>query len=135
MVYRFGWGGCGAFSHNFVAFLHACIAHRKGLDFFKRAKFDHPIVKEKIQKIFGNDEYQKILVVYQTHPSLLPKDLEQFDIKVWFIADIIRELKKKGQMKGSRDDVLRVIELIRLVEEYEEKRKQKKVSKKGKMKQ
>lgn len=99
------------------------IPHRKGLDFFKKAKFDHPIVKEKIREIFGDDEYFKILVVYQTHPSLSRKDVEQFDIKIWFIADLIRVLKKKGQMKGSRDDVLRVIELIRLVEKYEKKHK------------
>lgn len=103
--------------------------YRRGLDFFVKEKFGHPVVMNSVRELFGDEKYSKVLVVFQTHESLLPKDAKEVGIEIWFMADIIRRLKEKGKMKGSRDHVLRIIELIKLVEEYERKH-QKNASKK-----
>jgi hypothetical protein len=90
--------------------------HKNGLDYFKKDKFEHPLVKEKINEIFGETEYSKVLVVWNVEDiSLLDVARKQYGFEIWFIDDLINEILVKGNLKGSRDDVLRLIELISIL--------------------
>lgn len=101
--------------------------HRRGLDYFHKSKFEHPRVKSKIKEFFGDSDYNKILVVFHIdtgglddHVILLPAK-EMYSIDIWFITDILEILKEKIDIIGSRDDVLRLIELIAKSEREEKK--------------
>jgi len=99
------------------------IPHRDGIDFFHREKFKHKNVKEKILEIFGKEPYQKILVVWDVdNPSVISLAERKYNIEIRFIDEIIDEIIDKGKVRGSRDDVLRLIELMSLLETKEEKR-------------
>jgi hypothetical protein len=105
------------------------IPHRDGIDFFHREKFNHQFVREKIQEIFGNSKYCKILVVWNTEDNFaqLPQIAKQkYDFEVRGLRGIIHDLTQKRVTFGSRDDVLRIMELVSLVE-HEEKAFRKKI--------
>jgi len=90
--------------------------HKNGLDYFQKEKFEHKAVKEKIRELFGTTKLNKWLVVYTTEmgndPSWIQTAYNRFGIKVILINDIVEVLKGKIETKGSRDDVLRLLELI-----------------------
>lgn len=66
---------------------------------------------------FGNVNYQKILVVWNTEDiSLAGISLEKYGIGICYIDDLINDLLVKGNIKGSRDDILRVIELVSILQ-------------------
>jgi len=90
--------------------------HRNGVDFFIKEKFNHPTIREKIVEIFGHEEYyQKILVVWDIFDrSIVPWSKTQYDLNICFMSDFLRELMQKRVLKGSRDDVLRTVELLQL---------------------
>jgi len=95
--------------------------HRNGLDWFKKEKFEHPYVLERIKEIFGSlEDYEKILVVFTTEKGYAPEWIEEaykkYGIRVWFIRDVIEALKERIRVVGARDDVLRLIELISMIE-------------------
>jgi len=99
-------------------------AHKIGLDFFHSKKFNHPTVKNAVYEIFGDLNYRKMLVIWDVQDlSLLDEAKEKFDIEILFIDDLLRGLIEKGKTKGSRDDILRIVELMRLLEEETRKRK------------
>lgn len=90
--------------------------HKNGLDFLSKEKFEHPLVKEKILEIFGNADYKKFLVVWDIEDiSLAGISLDKYGLCICTIDVLINELLVKGNLKGSRDDVLRVIELVSIL--------------------
>lgn len=98
------------------------IAHKIGIDYFAKEKFDHPLVKEKIKEIFGNINYVKILVVWDVQDEALVEEAKKiFDIEIWFIIEMIYDLMEKGKIRGSRDDILRTVELMGLFEKNKKK--------------
>lgn len=101
---------------------HKGSAHRRGLDFFSEKKFNHPSVTKKIHELFGNSKYRKILVVWNTEDNFaqLPKiALEKYGIEVYGLRGMIHGLMQNMVTSGSRDDVLRIIELVSLVRQEE----------------
>ena len=91
-------------------------AYRIGLDYFSEKKFNHPMITEKIRQFFGESDYHKVLVVW--HAGNLPAysriALEKYGFDVWALRNIFTELVEKGCTSGSRDDVIRVVELLSL---------------------
>jgi hypothetical protein len=85
-------------------------------DDFEKKKFENPLVKHKICELFGNAPYSKALVVWDVKDNKVAGAAKkQFGIDIWFIRDVIQELKQaisNGKIKGSRDDILRVLELV-----------------------
>ena len=91
-----------------------------GLDYFAKKKFDHPVVTEKILELFRDSNYQKVLVVWEVDDYHLISIAEKkFKYKLWFIGDILDSLIDKGSIRGSRDDVLRTIELLSKMKKHE----------------
>jgi hypothetical protein len=87
--------------------------HRDGLDYFVRVKFDQK-AREFIKEITGMENCQKVIVLAKIHKgeeSQVYDESERLGIKIWKIQDIIKELSKIP-LKGSRDDILRIIELF-----------------------
>jgi hypothetical protein len=104
--------------------------HKDGLDYFSKEKFEHPQIKAFINAIFLNANYQKILVVWNTHGEQITKIAEsEYGIRVMQMKEIINEFLKSTRTSGSRDDVLRILELVSLARK-EEKSLQKSVAKK-----
>ena len=97
-------------------------SHRIGLDYFQKEKFNHPAVVERIKELFGDTNYDKILVVWTVKDTdamgenFRANAYHEYGIHVYHIMDMINLLKEKGTMRGSRDDVLRLIELISLLD-------------------
>jgi hypothetical protein len=80
-------------------------------------------VKQKIREVFGEVPYHKILVVWNTQDNfeILPRIAEkQYGIEVMGLRGMIHEFTHKKVTSGSRDDILRVLELVYLPE-HEEK--------------
>jgi len=89
-------------------------ALKKGdLAYFNKRKFEHTTVKEKIRETFGNSGYRKVLVVWDTEKNANVSEMakNQFNIEVWLMKDLLNKLMEKI-VSGSRDDVLRLIELM-----------------------
>jgi len=94
-------------------------AHRIGLDFFHKQKFNHPTVVKKINEIFGSTEYRKILVVWDVQEkSVVEQAKKIYGIEVWFLQKLLMRLiafaKDRGA-KGSRDDIMRIVEMFALM--------------------
>lgn len=90
-------------------------AHRRGLNFFAKEKFNHPAVLEKVRALFGNLNYRKVLVVWDVQDkSVVTQAKELYGIEVWFLKEILVHLTTKINTRGSRDDILRMIELVAL---------------------
>jgi hypothetical protein len=74
-------------------------------------------VKKKIKEIFGDSEYQKVLVVLEVDKlPLIKKAQKSYGINIWFIDDIIERIIRGGATTGSRDDVLRTLELVSILQ-------------------
>ena len=89
-------------------------SHKNGLDYFKREKFEHQAVTTRIKELFGDLNYSKVLVVHDTEEptkSFIQRALKKFGIYV-LMKDIIADLKEEVKVKGSRDDIMRFVELI-----------------------
>lgn len=85
--------------------------HKNGLDYFYKEKFQHPEILSSIKKILGNADYRKVLVVWNAESEVSENAKKQYRIDVMFLGRIIRELLREQTTSGSRDDVLRVLEL------------------------
>ncbi len=95
--------------------------HKRGLDYFEKEKFSHDAVVSVIHEIFGDLNYRKILLVWEVEDeSVIEHSRKKYSIDIWFVSDLIEALDEKiykGFIRGSRDDVLRTIELITRVHE------------------
>lgn len=91
--------------------------HRRGLDYISRRKFNHKAVIEKINQLWGDSKYRKILVTWGIHSDVivLADSKRMYDIEVYYMEDFIKRLiaavAERG-IKGSRDDVIRIYELL-----------------------
>jgi hypothetical protein len=93
--------------------------HKDGLDYFDKEKFEDLTVKQRIREVFGDVPYHKVLVVWNTQDNFaeIPKIAEQkYGIGVMGLRGMIHEFTHKQVTSGSRDDVLRLMELIALEE-------------------
>jgi len=87
--------------------------HRRGLDTLSKEKFEHPVVKRKVQEIFGAAQYKKVLVVWEVEDtSVVEVAKEDYGIEIWRMSDLLKELKEVIGTRPYRDDVLRTIQLI-----------------------
>lgn len=97
--------------------------HRNGLDYFQKEKFEHPSVKQKIRELFGKVDYHKILVVWRTmdHKTLTEIAEKEYGIEIMPISLLILKFTSDRTTSGSRDDILRTMELVSLVGRMEAK--------------
>jgi hypothetical protein len=87
--------------------------HRRGMDTLNEMKFSHPTVVKAINRLFGGQEYSKILVVWAIDDSnVITKSRALYGVNVWRMPQIISELTQEVETKAYRDDVLRTIQLI-----------------------
>jgi len=87
--------------------------HKIGLDYFHKEKFEHAIVKEKIHEFFGDSEYHKWLVVWHVqNKGIIGRALQEYDIEIYWLHELINNLRNQRLTSGSRDDVLRLIEFF-----------------------
>jgi len=90
---------------------------KRAVDYFANNKFNHATVMNNVIDIFGSSHYVKVLVVWDVDElSVLERAEKEFSIKIWFIDDLLEALVNEGKIKGSRDDILRVVELLSLLE-------------------
>jgi len=86
------------------------------LDEIREKKFEHPTVKQEIQKVFGDVAYHKVLVVWNVkNDQVINAAKEKFGIEIRLMREILKELQEavsSGKIKGSRDDILRTVELV-----------------------
>jgi hypothetical protein len=92
-------------------------SHRNGLDFMIKEKFNHPCVVRKVEEIFGTDQYFRLLVIYSLRKGLNRNQFKieaatKYNLLIEFIGNMIDELVGRAEFMGSRDDVLRVLELV-----------------------
>jgi hypothetical protein len=87
--------------------------HRRGLDTLNEIKFAHPTVVNAIRELFGRGEYKKVLVVWDVEDSgVIEQAKSIYDIEIWKISNVMRELIREVKTKPYRNDVLRTIQLI-----------------------
>ena len=98
-------------------------SRKDGLDYFFREKFNHSAVREKIKLFFGERTYHKILCIYDyirddNTTNMMPiKAMKNFGISLLSISWVIDQLKQFRDKKGSRDDILRLLDLTRCCEQ------------------
>lgn len=87
---------------------------KNGVDYFVNEKFDHPNVKAKLEEIWGDLPYRKMLVVCRY-------DIDAFTtarnvgIELVMVNEILNELIEVVKVKhGQRDDVMRMLEFVYL---------------------
>lgn len=87
--------------------------HRRGLDTLSREKFEHPLVKERVEEVFGSMEYRKVLVVWEVEDqAVIETARRDYGIEIWKVSDILGELEERLGTNGYRDEVLRTIQLL-----------------------
>lgn len=88
--------------------------NKNGLDYFNKEKFEHPYVKEKIHQLFGQRDYEKWLVVWDCDilGKVVSEAYQKYGIEIKFMRDLIDEMIWQLKILGSRDDILRTLELI-----------------------
>ena len=72
--------------------------------------------------MFGDVKYHKVLVVWNTQDNfeVLPKIAEkQYGIEIVGLRGMIHEFTRNNITSGSRDDVLRLMELVYLSQKEE----------------
>jgi hypothetical protein len=96
--------------------------HKNGLDYFQKEKFEHPTVRKKIRELIGDIDYHKVLVVWDTQDNFaeMPTIAEQqYGIEIMGLRGMIHEFTHKNITSGSRDDILRVLELVSHIQKEE----------------
>jgi len=89
------------------------IPHKIGLDYFHKEKFEHPVVKAKIHEFFGDSKYHKWLVVWNVqNDNVLRKAYLEYGIEIYWIHELISNLRQQKLTSGSRDIVMRMIEFF-----------------------
>lgn len=83
---------------------------------FQEDKFEHPTVRQRIRELFGDVAYHKVLVVWNIkNDQVINAAKEKFGIEIRYMQEILEELREavfRGKIKGSRDDILRTVELV-----------------------
>jgi len=91
------------------------------IDSLAREKFEHSTVKERIREFFGDSEYRKWLVIQPQKVDFQLDDVtrEKHSIEIRYIDTIMRMIMKKLHRMGSRDHVLRTLELVKFIREFD----------------
>lgn len=86
-------------------------------------KFVDPRVTEKIKEFFGESEYRKWLVVSPQKVDFKLVDLarSKHAIEIRYIDVMVRMIMRKQGRFGSRDDILRTLEIVKLIEDFNRK--------------
>jgi len=94
----------------------------KDINSLAKEKFEHPIVKEKIQKFFRDSKYRKWLVIQSQKVDFQLDDFarEKYGIEIQYIEVFLRMMTRKLSFKGSRDHVLRTLEIVKLKEDFDQ---------------
>jgi len=98
--------------------------HKNGIDYFSREKFDDKRVLRKIGDIFGNKPYRKWLVVWDIQDPryvVMEEAKKKFGIEIILMGDLLSDMIEKIDAKGSRDDVLRIIEFLSINKRVEQR--------------
>jgi ribosomal protein S27E len=92
---------------------------KDGVDYFAEKKFNDKRVLERIYEIFGNKPYKKWLVVWDVQEFkgagqdvIMNEAKAYFGIEIHLLRHLLTDLIMKGKIRGSRDDILRMIELF-----------------------
>lgn len=94
----------------------------KHLDSIAESKFNHPSIVNGIHVLFGTTDYKKILVVWEIKKSELNEVREKaskYGIEIKRIGELLMELVGTHMVigaKGSRDHIMRTIELMALIQ-------------------
>jgi hypothetical protein len=90
---------------------------RRTMKFFIEDKFDKSTVLEKLNELgFKKGEYNRIIVTMHSEKSeKMEKLLKKHNIQIWEMKDIIDEMNEKLDSKYYSDDILRTLQLIKLV--------------------
>jgi hypothetical protein len=98
-------------------------ANRRGLDYFAKEKFNHPIVVKAIHKLFGDSNYRKFLVAWCPHDSKAQDNFlnlsklakEKYGFQLVDFKVVLDPFIKFLLPVGRRDDILRTMEIIALM--------------------
>lgn len=91
--------------------------HRRGLDTIFIRKFQHPIVVDKIVEIFGKRSYQRVLVVGAVEDNnVIESGRDQYGLEIWLIGDLLNSLRQVLGTKGYRDEILRTLQLLDILQ-------------------
>lgn len=104
------------------------------LDNIVENKFEHPNIVNGIRNIFGTTEYGKVLVVWNVQHGSVIEKAEKYGVEIKYISELLMELISSRMAlgaKGSRDPIVRTIELMALIESIKVKDKYGKKSKKA----
>lgn len=95
----------------------------KTLDSHVEKKFDDPRVKVRITEFFGESKYRRWLVVSPQKVDFQLEDTarNKFGVEIKYIDAIVRMIMKKLRKFGSRDDLLRTLEIVKLKEDFDRK--------------
>ena len=87
---------------------------------WKALKFNDPRVKERIREFFGESEYERWLVVspQKVDSQLVKIARNKFGFEIKYIDTILRMIMRKLRF-GSRDQVLRILEIVKLKEDFD----------------
>lgn len=84
-------------------------------------KFSDPEVKEKVTEFFGESDYRKWLVV---SPQNVNQELNEYarklGIEIKYIELMVRTIMRKMGRLGSRDHILRTLEIVKLKEKWDD---------------
>jgi hypothetical protein len=100
--------------------------HKRGLDYFHKEKFEHQAIQEKIREFFGNHYHHRVLLVWHAQDRfigfLTKIAKKKYDIELLSFQTIIHVLSQRKYSIGSRDDIMRTMELIATMRHYKEAR-------------
>lgn len=74
-----------------------------------------------VYRIYGEDLTKEELFERDQSDEIIESARKDFGIRIWYITRLISELKYYGKMRGSRDDILRLLELVSHFERDKEK--------------
>jgi hypothetical protein len=93
--------------------------YKNGIDYFAKEKFNHPLILEKTYEVFNTKDYNKVLIVWDVeNKDIIEEAKKKYNIDVRsmkrVLSSLILPLMGKRHPKGSRDDVLRMLEFLAL---------------------
>ena len=88
------------------------------LDRIAKSKFNHPSIVNSIRALFHTTDYKKILVVWNVKDGEVIEKAEKYGIEIKYVGDLLMELVSTYMAlgaKGSRDPIMRTVELMALI--------------------
>jgi hypothetical protein len=101
----------------------------KHFDSIAKGKFNNPIIVKSIRQILSTTDYKKILVVWDIKKSEVSAVIEkakEYGIEIKYIGELLVELVSTYMVigaKGSRDHIMRTVELMALIQKTLMKKK------------